>query len=81
MSIEVTAKYFAVFRERAGRDSECVETDAATASELFGELAARHGFADAQQRCKVAVNGALSAWDAALVDGDEVLFFPPVAGG
>ena len=28
-----------------------------------------------------AVNGALTAWDHALADGDEVVFLPPVSGG
>lgn len=79
--IEVTARYFAAFREQAGRDSEAVETAAATAGELFGEVAARHGFADAQARCKVAINDELAPWNAELTAGDVVLFFPPVAGG
>jgi molybdopterin converting factor subunit 1 len=79
--IGVTAKYFAVFRERAGRDAEHVSTAASTASELFEELAERHGFADARSRCKVAVNDELADWNVRLADGDEVLFFPPVAGG
>ena len=79
--IDVTARYFAVFREQAGRGSEQVVTDAATVGELFSEVAARHGFLDAQGRCKVAVNGELVGWDARLSDADEILFFPPVAGG
>jgi molybdopterin converting factor subunit 1 len=81
MSIEITARYFAAFRERAGRDRERVQTEARTAAELYGELARRHGFADAMTRCKVAVNDELADWNAALAAGDEVLFFPPVAGG
>ena len=55
MTIEVTARYFAAFRERAGRDSERVRTEARTAADLYGELARRHGFADAVTRCKVAI--------------------------
>lgn len=81
MTIEVTARYFAAFRERAGRDTERVTTEARTAADLYGELARRHGFADAITRCKVAVNDELKHWDVALSPGDEVLFFPPVAGG
>lgn len=81
MTIAITAKYFAVFRERAGCESERISTEVATAAELFRVLSAQHGFADAQDRCKVAVNGTLAAWDTQLDDGDEVLFFPPVAGG
>lgn len=79
--IDVSAHYFAVFRERAGCEHEALSTQARTAAELFAEVAERHGFADARERCKVAINGTLSRWDASLNGGDEVLFFPPVAGG
>jgi molybdopterin converting factor subunit 1 len=79
--IEVTAHYFAAFRERAGRESEPVQTESRTAGGLFSELSSRHGFLDARDRCKVAVNGEMSGWDRPLSEGDEVLFFPPVAGG
>jgi molybdopterin converting factor subunit 1 len=79
--IEITARYFAAFRERAGRDREAVTTGARTAAELYAEVAGRHGFADSIARCKVAINDELAAWDAELTAGDEVLFFPPVAGG
>jgi molybdopterin converting factor subunit 1 len=79
--IEVTARYFAAFREQAGRESETLSTAAATAGELYKEVAGRHGFADAAGRCKVAVNDELSGWEHRLHQGDVVLFFPPVAGG
>lgn len=79
--IELTAQYFAVFREQAGVEKESVVTRSATAGELFDEIAERHGFLDARSRCKVAINGQLSAWQQRLSDGDVVLFFPPVAGG
>ena len=36
MTIEVTARYFAAFRERAGRDTERVSTQARTAADLYG---------------------------------------------
>jgi len=79
--IEVTARYFAAFRERTGRDAERVSTQARTAADLYGELAQRYGFADSVARCKVAVNDELADWNVTLAAGDEVLFFPPVAGG
>jgi sulfur-carrier protein len=79
--IEITARYFAAFRERAGCERERLATEASTAAELYGELAKRHGFADTIARCKVAVNDELADWNVALHAGDEVLFFPPVAGG
>ena len=79
--IRVTARYFAAFRERAGRDAEALTTEAHTAAELYAELARKHGFADSVSRCKVAINDQLAPWDVRLTTGDEVLFFPPVAGG
>ena len=79
--IDVTARYFAVFREQAGLDNERVQTRARTAAQLFEELAERHGFLDARGRCKVAVNDELVPWETRLENGDTVLFFPPVAGG
>jgi len=78
---EITAQYFAAFRERAGRERESLATHSGTAAELYAELAARYGFRDPAARCKVAINGEMAAWDARLGDGDTVLFFPPVAGG
>lgn len=79
--IDVTARYFAAFRERAGCETEVLATGSSTARELFGEVSARHGFLDSHDRSKVAINGAMAGWDTVLEDGDEVLFFPPVAGG
>ena len=77
----MTAQYFAVFREQAGRNLETLTTSAATVEELYAEVSARHGFADSVTRCKVAINDELAAWTAPLAEGDVVLFFPPVAGG
>jgi molybdopterin converting factor subunit 1 len=79
--IEVTARYFAAFRDRVGRDAESLRTRASTAGELYAEIAATHGFADSMARCKVAINDEFADWSTRLSDGDTVLFFPPVAGG
>jgi len=79
--IDVTAKYFAAFREQAGCGDEALATSAVTAAELFGEIAAKHGFLDSVARCKVAINDEIVPWDTRLDNGDVVLFFPPVAGG
>jgi molybdopterin converting factor subunit 1 len=79
--VEVTAQYFAAFREQAGRDREVLSTSSDTAAALFAEVSRRHGFRDSTATCKVAVNGEIVRWDARLASGDVVLFFPPVAGG
>ena len=54
--VDVTARYFALFRELAGQETEMLTTTAKTAGELFSELAGRHGFENSMERCKVAIN-------------------------
>ena len=79
--IGITARYFAAFREQAGCEQESLETSSRTAGDLFSEVSARHAFRDSTEQCKVAINGRMAAWDDELAGGDEILFFPPVAGG
>lgn len=77
----VHVQYFAAFREHAGVEKESVETEAATAGELFETLSKRHGSSEPRGHCKVAINEEMSTWDDPLADGDTVLLFPPVGGG
>lgn len=75
----VNVRYFALFRERAGRDEERIETSAATVEALFAEMQPRLGLPASMVR--VAVNGEFVENDRPLAEGDEVVFVPPVAGG
>jgi molybdopterin synthase sulfur carrier subunit len=77
----VTVHYFAILRDQRGLAEERVATNAATASELYAELGAQHGFTLAERHLRVAVNEEFAAWSAALGDGDALAFIPPVAGG
>jgi molybdopterin converting factor small subunit len=74
-------RYFALFREQTGCASECVEWSGGTTSELFSLLTGKHANLRAEAAALVAVNDEMSGWDQVLEDHDEVLFFPPVAGG
>jgi molybdopterin converting factor subunit 1 len=76
----VRIEYFAILRERAGRSSEEVDTIAATAADLYEELRRRYPFPD-RSALKVAINDEFADWQAKLVEGDRVVFIPPVAGG
>jgi len=76
----IRVEYFAILREHAGRPAEELETQAATAEQLFAELQARYDF-PALRSIKVAVNDEFRDWSAPLADGDRVVFIPPVAGG
>ncbi len=77
----ITVRYFAMFRENAGCDSETLSIDAATARDVFHATRAKHGSDEPTGHCKVAVNDVMVDWDAPVTDGDTVLLFPPVAGG
>jgi molybdopterin-guanine dinucleotide biosynthesis protein A len=78
-SIEV--HYYAILRDQAGRRMERVETGAATAAELFDELAVRHGLGLTRDAMRVAINDDFGDWQQTLESGDRVVFIPPVAGG
>ena len=83
--MKVHVKYFASIRESVGTGSEQLQTAATTLGTLRDELIAR-GDAYAQslargRAVRVALNQVMSGEDAALSDGCEVAFFPPVTGG
>lgn len=83
--MRVTIKYFASIREALGLSQESVETVSASLGDLRSELIARGGaYATALARgrsLRVAQNQVMAAETAALQDGAEVAFFPPVTGG
>ena len=76
-----TVKYFALFRDQAGCESEQVEWAGGTAAELFGLLDERHPLLKQEAAALGAINDEMASWESALKDGDEILFFPPVSGG
>jgi molybdopterin synthase sulfur carrier subunit len=83
--MKVQLRYFASIREALGTGSESLDTQAATLAALRAELVARGGaYAEALapgKSVRVALNQTMSAETAALSEGAEVGFFPPVTGG
>lgn len=83
--MRLTVRYFASIREALGHGSETVETSAASLAALRDELVARGGaYAQSLARGKavrVALDQIMSDESAALREGCEVAFFPPVTGG
>lgn len=79
--------YFASVREAVGRDREQIElpADVATVADLVRHLrtvdAGFERMFGEQEQVIVAVNQAVAGDEAAVVDGDEVAFFPPMSGG
>jgi molybdopterin synthase sulfur carrier subunit len=82
----VKVLYFAGLREALGTAGEelALPAGVATAAALRDMLAARGEPWTALKTTKnlrCAVNQAMVGFDAAVADGDEVAFFPPVTGG
>jgi len=83
--MKIQIKYFASIREAVGQGSEALDTPATDLRTLRDELIARGGaYAEALARGKtvrLALNQTLCDESAALTEGAEVAFFPPVTGG
>ena len=83
--MKVQVRYFASVREALSRSDESVDTQALTLAALRDELIARGGaYASALARGKavrMALDQLMSDEAAALHEGCEVAFFPPVTGG
>jgi molybdopterin synthase sulfur carrier subunit len=83
--MKLSIRYFASIREAIGLSQESVETSATTLGGVRDELIARGGaYAQALARGKavrMALNQVMVDESAALSEGVEVAFFPPVTGG
>ena len=75
--------FFAVLRERAGRERETLDLpDGATVAALLEHLGARQAaLAGLEGRIQVAVNRQIVPRTHVLAAGDEVALIPPVSGG
>lgn len=83
--MRIQVRYFASIREALGLSGETVETAANTLGQLRAELHARgDAYGDmlaADRAVRMALNQVMAGSDAALSEGAEVAFFPPVTGG
>lgn len=81
--MRVTVKLFARLRDIAGAGELVREVSSpATAQAVWSSLVSEHpSLADYERSISVAVNTDYARMSAALSDGDEVAFLPPVSGG
>jgi molybdopterin synthase sulfur carrier subunit len=83
--MKLSIRYFASIREAIGLSQESVETSTTTLGGVRDELIARGGaYGQALARGKavrMALNQVMVDESAALSEGAEVAFFPPVTGG
>jgi molybdopterin-guanine dinucleotide biosynthesis protein A len=77
----IKVQFYAILREQAGRSEETLSTRAQTPREVYEELRVKYPFSLAPEMLRVAVNSEFSDWSQPLVEGDAVVFIPPVAGG
>jgi molybdopterin converting factor subunit 1 len=81
--VVIQVLYFAILRERFGREGERVELrEAATVGDLLTWVRERQpAFPPLERRVQVAVNRQMVPVTHVLADGDEVALIPPVSGG
>ena len=81
--MRVRVLYFAVVRERLGRDEETLElADGADVRAAWAELERRHPELGALRSVvKLAVNEEFAPLERGLAEGDVIALIPPVAGG
>jgi molybdopterin converting factor subunit 1 len=82
-AMKVRVLYFAVFREKLGRENDVVALhDGALVRDALAALSARHDvIAKLRGKFRVAVNQDFVDDARELADGDELALIPPVAGG
>jgi molybdopterin synthase sulfur carrier subunit len=76
----VTVLYFASLRDAAGVASEVLPMPGSLEA-CYEQLRARHGFALAREKLRVAIDGRFVEWDSRVPEGAEIAFIPPVSGG
>jgi len=80
--MDVTVRCFATLREVAVDRTTLTLAAGAVVADAWAELAGAHpGLVPHRPFVRAARNGAYAGWDAALEDGDQVAFLPPVSGG
>lgn len=78
--------YFAGLREALGTGAESIDlpvgvNTAGALRDHLARLGEQHAALLSTKNLRVAVNQKMLGLDAAITDGDEIAFFPPVTGG
>ncbi|HET7500936.1 MAG TPA: molybdenum cofactor biosynthesis protein MoaE [Kofleriaceae bacterium] len=81
--MKIRVLYFAVFRDKLGREDDVVALPPGShVRDAIEVLSARHDLiAKLRGRFRVAINQEFARDDRELVEGDELALIPPVAGG
>jgi molybdopterin synthase catalytic subunit/molybdopterin converting factor small subunit len=80
--MQITVRCFAILRELAFDRGVLDLPDSSTVADAWNALAAAHpGLSPHRPFCRPARNGAYTAWETGLLEGDHLAFLPPVSGG
>jgi molybdopterin synthase sulfur carrier subunit len=79
--MHVKVKYFAMLREKAGKQEEIIQGEFRNLEELYLHLKDIYSFELPASMIQVAVNDEFAKLQSPLHDGASVVFIPPVAGG
>lgn len=80
--MQVTVRCFATLRELAADRTTLTLPPGAVVADAWAALTQAYpGLVPHRPFVRAARNGAYAAWEAALDDGDQVAFLPPVSGG
>lgn len=77
----ITVSYFAVLRECSGKSSETIQSGADSYRDVYEELRMLYKFPLDASRVRVAIGESYGDMDEEVVDGANITFIPPVAGG
>jgi molybdopterin synthase sulfur carrier subunit len=78
-SVEVF--YFALLREKAGKESEKIDVEASTYQDLYEELSSQYSFDLPCSMIHLAVDDEFHSMNSPIADNAKIVFIPPVAGG
>ena len=82
VAIALRIRFFARLRELAGVETEGLQVGPGTTlAEVYDLLRARHEALPPRESVRAALNQEFAEWPAAVAEGDEVAFIPPVSGG
>lgn len=79
--MNITIRYFALFRDHTGESSEQLTFYGKTVLELYEQMDMKYSFPIGQEEVRFAVNDKYVSPSTTLSDGDSVVFISPIAGG
>jgi molybdopterin-guanine dinucleotide biosynthesis protein A len=80
-TIQISIHYFAGLRDATKKDLETITIrKGATAESVYQHLITMYNLPDINQ-LKVAINDSFASQHTEIMDGDKLVFIPPVTGG